>query len=67
MVSYRKITLRHNPEDVDLNLHRRENLKQSYLILQKSLEILSCFCAGVANWNWIYTQTTSVVLIPWKI
>jgi len=26
-VSYHKITRCHNPEDLDLNLHRRENLK----------------------------------------
>jgi hypothetical protein len=27
MVSYSKITRRHNSEDLDLNLHRRENIK----------------------------------------
>jgi hypothetical protein len=27
LVSYRNTTRRHNPEDLDLNLHRRENLK----------------------------------------
>jgi len=28
LVSYHKTTLRHNPEDLDLNLHRRENIKR---------------------------------------
>jgi hypothetical protein len=27
LVSYRNAKQRHNPEDLDLNLHRRENLK----------------------------------------
>jgi len=27
MVSYHNTTRRHNPDDLDLNLHRRENLK----------------------------------------
>jgi len=27
MVSYHNTTRRHNPEDLDPNLHRRENLK----------------------------------------
>jgi len=27
LVSYHKTTGRHNPEDLDLNPHRRENLK----------------------------------------
>jgi len=27
LVSYPKTTQRHNPEDLDLNLHRRESLK----------------------------------------
>jgi hypothetical protein len=27
LVSYHNTTLRHNPEDHDLNLHRRENFK----------------------------------------
>jgi hypothetical protein len=27
LVSYHNAALRHNPEDLDLNLHRRENLK----------------------------------------
>jgi hypothetical protein len=27
LISYRNTTLRHNPEDLDLNSHCRENLK----------------------------------------
>jgi len=27
LVSYHNTTRRHNPEELDLNLHRRENLK----------------------------------------
>jgi hypothetical protein len=27
LVSYYNTTLRHNPEEIDWNLHRRENLK----------------------------------------
>jgi hypothetical protein len=29
LVSYRNTTQRHNPEDVDSYIHRRENLKPS--------------------------------------
>jgi len=36
LVSYHNTTLRHSPEDLDMNLHRRENLKSRFkLILQK--------------------------------
>jgi hypothetical protein len=33
LVSYRNTTRRHNPEDCDLNLHRRENLQSRVALL----------------------------------
>jgi len=34
LVSYRKITRHHDTEDLDLNFHRRENLKSSNSLLR---------------------------------
>jgi hypothetical protein len=39
MVSYHNTTQRHNPDDLDLNLHRGENLKsriKAWLVLPKT-------------------------------
>jgi hypothetical protein len=33
LVSYRNTTRRHSPEDLDLNLHRRENLNLNWIRL----------------------------------
>jgi hypothetical protein len=38
LVSYQNTTRRHNPEDLDLNLHRRENLKSLIVLIWWQME-----------------------------
>jgi hypothetical protein len=55
LVSCRNTTRRHNPEDLDLHLHRRENLKSRKLgaILPLSCQLLSMpcfrFCSAIVK------------------
>jgi len=42
LVSYRNTARRHNPEDLDLNLHRRENLKSLIWYRKITSEIFKC-------------------------
>jgi hypothetical protein len=39
LVSYRNITWRYNPEDLDLKYHRRENLRISSFSLSPTVSI----------------------------
>jgi hypothetical protein len=43
------VTTRHNPEDIDLNLHRRENIKTRHLIL--SLFVSSFTLISQVSWS----------------
>jgi len=38
-VSYRNTTLRHNPEGLDLHVHRCENLKSCWCVVAKTHRI----------------------------
>jgi hypothetical protein len=40
LVSYHNTTRRHNPEDLDLNLHRRENLKSRIINTDQKLRFI---------------------------
>jgi hypothetical protein len=44
-VSYHNTTLRHNPADGDVNLHRRENLKfRNYEYIQMLISYVLPYC-----------------------
>jgi hypothetical protein len=56
-----KITRRHNPEDHNRHLHRRENLKSqnvplSYLISWRCLIIVLCITAAKQSQNRLESQ-----------
>jgi hypothetical protein len=42
LVSYQNAARRHNPEELDLNLHRRENLKSLIWYRKIKSEIFKC-------------------------
>jgi hypothetical protein len=58
LVSYNNTTRRHKPEDLDVNLHRRENLKSRLCIFCFLLNLLTNFSQlhllYVIKWRYVY-------------
>jgi hypothetical protein len=62
LVSYHNTTWRHNPEDLDLQHHRRENLKtRNFNVVY--IERWNCSCAKLSTKPWRRAGGDAIIIL----